>query len=172
MAMRRAIERAQRAHDVDVGRRAVCGEASAHELVLREARQLLLDEMRQLQILEQQVEEFIARQLEDEVVFPFAGVARLAAAIALPAGGARHPVAADELAVTRVDALAPSALRDGKRRLGDVPGRDLDPLALVHLRDAATRSGVGDRLLELRPKALQEALSVDDTLFLASSLGR
>jgi hypothetical protein len=138
----------------------------AHELVLRQARQLLLHEVRQLQILEQQVEELVARQLEDEVVLALARVAGLTATPALPAARPREPVAAHELAIARVDALAPPPLRDREGRLRDVAGGDLDPLALVDFGDAAAGGGVGDGALQLLAKALEEALSIDDTLVL------
>jgi hypothetical protein len=65
------------AHDVDVARCAVRGDAGADGLELRGAHQLVAHQVRQFQIVEQQVEEFLPREFEDEVVLALTALARL-----------------------------------------------------------------------------------------------
>jgi hypothetical protein len=66
-----------------------------------------------------------------------------------------------------MDALADTALAEAETRLGDVLGRNADPLARIEIADAALGNGFGHRLADLAPIAGKKALPVDGTLFLA-----
>ena len=82
-------------------------------------------------------------------------------------GLALDAVAAHILAVAGVHDLTVAPLTMTKHRLGQVPLRDADVLALFQLTDAAPVDGALHRLAHLRLVATQEALTVADGLVLA-----
>src|SRR5690606_10576376 len=113
------------------------------------------------------VEKFLLGDLEDEFVHAFAGVARLAAALAGPAAlGAGNAFARGEFLVARVNdglSAAPAVVQD---RFVDVASGDADLFAMLHVGDGAPADGFLDGLLDVLAVTPQEALAVYRALVL------
>ena len=120
--MRRAERAAQRAQHVQVGRRAVAGEAGALALPFGRLGELGADQVRQLQVVEEDLHELFARQREDEVVLAFARRCAWPRRCRRPPPPLRplDAVAGHVFLVARVHDLAVAALAVAERRLGDV----------------------------------------------------
>jgi hypothetical protein len=138
-------------------------------LPLRHLGQRGAHQVGQGQVLEEDLHELFLAQREDEVVLTLAAVAGIPLPAALPLAALRfaNAVAAHVLAVAGVHHLAAAAFTMVEHRLGQIPLRDADVLALFQLTDAAAVDGALHRLAHLRLVATQKALTVADGLVLA-----
>ncbi|MNS63480.1 hypothetical protein D3C72_965750 [compost metagenome] len=116
--------------------------------------------MRQFQVLEEQVQEFGPRQAEGELINRFS-FARVGPALALAALRPVDGVTLGEFAVARVHHLAVTARAVPERRLGNIPGGQVDLSALIHILNRAVTDHSVNRLADLVLVAPQEALTVD-----------
>ncbi|MNZ86738.1 hypothetical protein D3C78_1055730 [compost metagenome] len=160
--------RAQGADDVDARGVALVADAGAHRLEGVAAGQVALDQVGQLQVLEHEVEEFLLGDLEDEVVHPFALVARLAAATPTAAAGwAGDVLAGGEFLVAGVDDGLLAAASVMQHGFVDVAAGNADLFAVLHVGDGTAADGLFDRLLDVLTVTPQEALTVHRALVLA-----
>lgn len=157
----------ERAHDVDVVRRAFRRPARAHVLPARHREQVRLHEARQFEIVEEVLHEFVARQLEHEVVLPFAVVARLTAAAARAALRARNLVAAHVVLVAGVHVFTTAARPVPEGWLRDVLARNRDALRALDILDATIAHRVRHGTTNVVLDATQKAFAVGDALVLA-----
>mmetsp|Transcript_6685 Transcript_6685/g.27976 ORF Transcript_6685/g.27976 Transcript_6685/m.27976 type:complete len:940 (+) Transcript_6685:1270-4089(+) len=160
---------AHRAHDVQIGRRAVRDEAGALRAPLGRVGQRRAGEVGQGQVVEEDLHELFLAEVEDEVVLALALVAGLAAAgpTALTTLGLGDAVTLDVLLVAGPHHLAHAAVAVAEDGFAQVLLRDVDVLAAFHVADAAAIHCALDRLADLLLVAPEKALAVADGLVLA-----
>ena len=158
---------AQGADDIDIGRHAGVGVASASARELRQVRELCFQQVRQRQIIKKTIEEFFARKNKTKIVLAAAFVCGRTARGAGPAIRPRQAITGDELAIAGVYRLAPPARSEFELRFGDRFARQLDPLATLKVFDRAPVDRVGDGFLDLRFVAANKPRAVDCALIAA-----
>jgi len=156
----------QRPHHIDVRGDAVEGIARPHGPKLVYRGQLGLDEIGKLEVLEKELEELVSRKLKDEVVLTLAVLAGPRAVTVPAARRTRDTLPGDELAVSRMDHRPPPPRTVAKRRLRDIPGRNVDPLSGLRIRNATALDGRRRRLPDLLFESTNEPAAIDGALVL------
>src|SRR5258708_9278371 len=160
---------AQRAHDVDVVRRAFGGPARTDALPCRHREQMGFDEPGQFEIVEEVLHELVAAQLEHEVVLPFAFVAgAVSAAAPTSAAWARNLVTANVIRVAGVHHFALAAGAVPERWLGNVVARNGDALRVLDIFNATVAYRFGYGATNVVLYATQKAFAICNALVLAS----
>src|SRR5690606_28743405 len=105
--------------------------------------------------------ELFARQRERELVGAVAVAAGASPAAAVAALRAGQPVAGLEVPVAGVDVLVVAAGTVPEHGFRDVPGRDADLAAALHVPDRAVGDHVVHRAPDLRAVTAHETLAID-----------
>jgi hypothetical protein len=146
---------------------AIADHAGPAQLEAVDPGQMALDQIGQRQVLEQEIENSSCEIEMRTHPHPRRILAGIAAAPPPPAAvGSGDLVAGDELLVAGVDDAPVAASAMVEHGLADLLLRDGDLLARVQVGQLAPGHGVGDRLLDVRPVALQKRCRFTLLLFL------
>jgi hypothetical protein len=152
------------AHAIQLGRRAVRGEARAHRHGRADVLELGLYEVGELKVVEEQVEEFFLGQGEDEIILAMAIGASPLPTPATARGRLGDGVADNEILVAGQHHIPFAAvLAEPEGRLVQAFGADLDFLAAVDLGDLALPESIANRLANLLLCPPDKALTVAQT---------
>ncbi|MNP00781.1 hypothetical protein D3C76_925770 [compost metagenome] len=129
---------------------------------------MAFDQVGQFEVFEHEFEKLFLGDLEDELIHALARVAGLATATAAATTlGPGDVFAGGEFLVARVHDGLLAATTVVQHRFIDVPSRNADLLAMLHVHDGAAAHGLFDGLLDVLTVAPQKTLAVDRALVLA-----